>query len=83
MRRTLATFEWNAQEWETFASTSFIDPVVDANTMAGITVYAYKRAAVQRRMIGVFINDWYHNLKDKSLGSSWLKKYPAPPKNKQ
>ena len=34
-------------------------------------------------MVNVFIGDWYKCLKAKSLGSSWLQHYPAPPPTKR
>lgn len=82
MRRTLATFEWNAREWRSFA----ISPpgaLADAATVAGIAAFANKQADVQRRMISTFVNDWYHPLEQLSFNLPWLKQYPRPPEPKR
>ena len=84
MRRTLATFEWNAQKWETLVTSPPPDySTLDADTVAGITAYAHKQAATQREMIRSFFNHWYQVLKDRSLGSSWLSDYPCPPESQR
>ena len=80
MRRTLATFEWNAQEWETFAiSPPLGDSAIDATTIGGVAAYAYKQADVQRKMVKTFADDWYHLLEQQSPKLSWLEGYPRPP----
>lgn len=83
MRRTLTTFEWNACEWERRATSPPGSPVADDLVAAGITSYAYKQAYVHRKMISIFVNDWYKPLKDKSLGSPWLDKFAPPPEDKR
>jgi len=83
MRRTLATFEWNVCEWERRATSPLSNPAVDNTVAAGITSYAYKQADIHRKMISVFINCWYKVLKDRSLGSLWLDKFPPPPEVKR
>ena len=84
MRRTLVTFERNAGEWESRA-TSFPlgDSAIGATTIAGIAAYANKQAAIQRGMVKIFIDDWYHLLKQLPLKPKWLKKYPCPPEPKR
>ena len=76
MRRTLVFFEWSACEWEKRAA--FQSENVDHTTNLGISAYAYKQAAMYRQLVVIFIRDWYNCLKQRSLGSSWLKQYPAP-----
>ena len=81
MRRTLVTFGLNADEWEQRAtSPSLPSPVA---TTAGIAAYAYKQADTQRRLVEVFINDWYEVLDGQPLPVPWLRKYPRPPKNQR
>lgn len=83
MRRTLATFTWNADEWERrAASVSVVGSTIDETTALGIVAYAYKQANIQRRMVKVFIDDWYDALDQRSLGSSWLSEYSRPSKDK-
>ena len=80
MRRTLVTFEWNAQEWETFAiSPPLGDSAIDATAIAGVAAYAYKQVDIQRKMIKTFADDWYPLLEQLSPNLSWLKQYPRPP----
>ena len=76
MRRTLVFSKWLAREWEGRALTS---KDVDNTTKHGISAYAHKQAAIYRKLVDVFILNWYECLKQKSLGSSWLKDYPIPP----
>lgn len=84
MRRTLAYFKWLACEWERWAATPAVGgSEADSATMAGVSAYAYKQAAVYRKMVIVFVNDWYECLKTKSLGSPWLQQYPSPPSVKR
>lgn len=83
MRQTLVTFEWNALEWESFATSPPIgDSAIDNTTVAGIAAYARKQADVQRKMAKIFLNHWYPLLEQPSLKPNWLKKYPRPPENK-
>ena len=73
MQRTLVTFKGDACKWERWATSSPLgDPTIDNMTSSGIASYAYKQANIQRKMVGVFIKDWYQTLDEKSLGSSWL-----------
>jgi len=84
MRRTLASFEWNACEWERWATSPLPGSTdIDETTAAGITSYAYKQAHIRRKMASLFINFWYNSLKAKSLASSWLAKFPPPPEDKR
>jgi hypothetical protein len=81
MRRTLAFFKWLACEWEKRAT--FQSEDMDKTTNRGISAYAYKQATIYRKLVDIFIGDWYWCLKQRSLGLSWLKEYPAPPPNKR
>ena len=86
MRRTLVSFEWNAREWDSFAtSTPFGDSAIDATTIAGIVAYAKKQADIRRRMAKIFLDDWYSLLKrlpldleHLALNIEWLEEYPRP-----
>ena len=82
MRRTLATFEWIAKEWDAFA----VSPPLgadDATTVEGIAAFAHKRAHIQREMVAVFLNDWYHPLEQLKPIPPWLKSYARPPETKR
>ena len=81
MRRTLAFFEWLTREWE--KRNTFLPKGVDATTGLGISAYAHKQAAVYRKLVNIFVGDWYECLHKKSLGLPWLEKYPAPSPNKR
>lgn len=83
MRRTLVTFEWNACEWEDRADSPPSDLPVDDAVAAGIRSYAYKQAGVQRRMIALFVRDWYSLLKGASLGSPWVDDFASLPEEKR
>ena len=84
MRRTLVYFKWLASKWGHRATTPSVGgSEVDSVTMAGICAYAYKQAAVYRKMVDVFIDDWHECLRTKSLGSSWLQHYSSPPPDKR
>ena len=84
MRRTLATFEWSARNWEAFATPPLSgDPAGGAPVTIGICAYAYKQAHIQRSMITTFLNDWYPVLEPPSLNPSWLQDYPRPTKTKR
>ena len=76
MRRTLVFFEFLTHEWE--RRTIFLLEGVDDTTNHGIGAYAFKQAAIYRKMVDMFVGDWYRCLKEKSLGLSWLEKYPTP-----
>jgi hypothetical protein len=79
MRRTLATFELNADEWETrIASLPHHTSVLSLETIAGATAYAYKQAGIQRKLVRVFVEDWYAILENQPLAAAWLKQYPRP-----
>lgn len=84
MRRTLASFEWDAREWETFATSPPAgDLPIDKVVISGIAAYAYKQANVLRRMADTFIDDWYHLLETLPIGVPWLKEYTRPPETKR
>jgi hypothetical protein len=83
MRRTLAFFNWFACDWEAKATTPAGYSGVDKRTLAGISSYAYKQVAIYRKLIAVFVSDWYKCLETKSLGSSWIHQYPRPPSTKR
>jgi hypothetical protein len=84
MRRTLVYFKWLAHEWEKKATLRVdTSSPTDDVTMAGISAYAHKQAALYRKLVDIFINNWYECLKAKSLGSPWLEAYPEPPPAKR
>ena len=78
MRRTLAFFEWTAGDWERRAQDRLGEPRVDDGVVGGLVAYATRKAAHFRELITVFLQEWYHPLHRKSLGSSWLTHYPCP-----
>ena len=79
MRRTLVTFELNACDWdERGASPSHHDSPLDPGVVSGATAYAYKQADIQRKLVRVFLDDWYEVLENQPLAASWLGKYPRP-----
>ena len=49
-----------------------------SNVADGLVAYAAHKASLYRKLIAVFLQEWYHPLNRKSLGSSWLKDYPCP-----
>ena len=82
MRRTLVTFELNACDWEQkAASASNFATCLDPATVSGAIAYAHKQADVQRKLIKVFLSDWYGILEGQPLAASWLSNYPRPPTN--
>ena len=84
MRRTLTFFDWLACQWEGKATaTSMSGLKMDSITATGISAYAHKQAAMYRKMINVFVDDWYQYLDTNSLGSSWLSHYCGPPATKR
>ena len=84
MRRTLVYLEWNAREWEASVASPFpADLNIDNTTLAGIAAYASKQADVRRRMVKIFIDDWFHLLEEHFPNLSWLKKYTCPPEAKR
>ena len=83
MRRTLVTFELNAREWDQWATSPSFYSSVEGTMATGAIAYAHKQASIQRRLVGVFINDWYKILEDQPLATSWLSKYTRPPKNQR
>ena len=83
MRRTLAFFKWLANEWERRAVSSSGGPGVDQLTACGISAYAHKQARIYRRLVDVFIGDWYESLKQQPAASSWLHMYSASSSKKR
>ena len=78
MRRTLVFFKWTADGWERRAGERAAEPKLDGRTVAGIKAYAARQAAFYRKLIDVFIQDWYGCLELKSLGTDWLSQYSRP-----
>ena len=78
MRRTLAFFEWTACAWEQRARDRLGEPRMRSNVADGLAAYTARKASLYRKLITVFLQEWYHPLDRKSLGSSWLKVYPCP-----
>ena len=83
MRRTLVTFESNARKWDERAASPSFPDLVEAVTVAGIAAYARKQADIHRKLINVFLGDWYEVLKEQPLAASWLSEYPRPPANQR
>ena len=85
MRRTLVYFKWLARKWEERATLqrtpTSSSTGADNVTAAGISAYAHKQAALYRKLVDIFVNDWYPCLKKKS--PPWLEEYPAPPPAKR
>lgn len=78
MRRTLAFFEWSARSWEEMGGVRASEPKISSATVIGLKAYAVRKATLFRRLIVVFLQDWYECLEHKSLGSDWLTRYPRP-----
>ena len=79
MRRTLVTFERNAQEWDSLATSPPLgDSAISAKVVVGIAAYAYKQADLLRRMIDIFIDDWYNLLEKVPVEIPWLRNFPRP-----
>ncbi|KAF9781630.1 hypothetical protein BJ322DRAFT_1010663 [Thelephora terrestris] len=78
MRRTLCFFDWNAGNWEKLGEARVGEPTIDEEITVGMRAYAARQAALYRKLVHVFIADWYECLELKSLGSHWLAKYPRP-----
>ena len=80
MRRTLVTFQLNACKWDERATSPPPSPPrpVEAVAAAGVAAYAHKQADTQRKLIDVFIRDWYEVLKEQPLAASWLNNYTRP-----
>lgn len=57
--------------------------VTDKLTASGISAYAHKQASIYHGLVKVFIDDWHKCLTSKSLGSSWIEQYTAPPATKR
>jgi hypothetical protein len=84
MRRTLVTFERNAQEWDSFATSPPLGAsAIEAMAGVGVTAYAFKQADIWRRMINVFADDWYHLLNNLPFGVPWLENFLPPPETKR
>jgi hypothetical protein len=78
MRRTLLFFECTARDWERRGEARVGEPTMDEEMTAGVRAYAARQAALYRRLVDIFVNDWYTCLDLKSLGSDWLPKYKCP-----
>lgn len=78
MRRTLMFFEWTADNWEQLGEARIGEPNMNDDTAAGLRAYAARKSALYRKLIDVFIQDWYECLELKSLGTNWLSKYTRP-----
>ena len=79
MRRTLVMTEFNAQKWDKRATTPLRNtPGLGSAAIAGAIAYAYKQADVQRKLVRVFLNDWYDVLLAQPLANSWLSNYSCP-----
>ena len=78
MHRTLAFFEWKAEQWELLARPGQGESLVDGDVAAGISAYGWHQAGLYCRLVTACLADWYEFLKSNSLGSSWLSKYPRP-----
>ena len=79
MRRTLATFQLNARDWdERAASIPEHTPILGSTTVAGAVAYAYKQADIQRRLVEVFLKEWHGVLEDQPLAAPWLCDYALP-----
>ena len=84
MWRTLAYLKWLTCEWKNRAVSPLVNsPGVDNTTRKGISAYAYRQAAVYHKMKDIFITSWYECLKEKDLGSPWLKQYSIPSQTKR
>ena len=79
MRRTLVTLELNACDWdERGGSPSHHTSPLDPRVVSGATAYAYKQADIQRKLVKVFLDDWYEDLENQPLAAFWLSRYPRP-----
>ena len=78
MRRTLLSFRGTADRWEQLGKARVGEPLMDGDTTAGVRAYASRQAALYRRLVDAFVQDWYECLELKSLGSDWLSGYPRP-----
>ena len=84
MQHTLAYFKWLTCEWEKRAVSPPVDgPGVDDMIRKGTSAYAYRQAEVYCKMMDIFISSWYECLKEKGLGSPWLKQYSPPSQTKR
>jgi len=78
MRRTLVSFELTACEWEKRAVSPLLSSL-EATTAIGVAAYAYKQADLHRRLVPLFLSDWYKTLEKQPLAAYWLGNYPRPP----
>ena len=84
MRRTLATLELNAREWDGRAASILNHvPTLGPVTANGAAAYAHKQADTQRGLVEVFLNDWYEILRDQPLAATWLSNYTQPQTNQR
>ena len=76
MRRTLVFFSWKSLEWERYAKLrSNSDKPPPKDILQGLQAYAYRQSAMYRKMVKVFVSDWYVCLHPKGLGMDWLLGY--------
>ena len=76
MCRTLATFELNTSDLDKRAGSLLLSgSAVEAAVVNGAAAYAFKQASIQRRLVKVFMNNWYTILEGQPLSAHWLSKY--------
>ena len=76
MRRTLVFFSWKASEWERHAELrANSDKPPSEDVLQGLQAYAYRQAGTFRKMVKVYVSDWYGCLQPKGLGTDWLPAY--------
>ena len=75
----MATFELNASDWDKRAGSLLLSgSAVEAAVVNRAATYAFKQASVQRRLVKVFMNNWYTVLEGQPLSAPWLSKYTRP-----
>ena len=75
----LATFELNTSDWDKRAGSLLLSGLaVEVAVVNGAAAYAFKQASVQRRLVKVFMDDWYTVLEGQPLSTPWLSKYTCP-----
>ena len=78
MKWTLLFFKWTVNHWEQLRDNRVGESTMDKEIVAGARAYAARQAALYRKLINIFIQDWYECLETKSLRSGWLSEYPRP-----